>query len=116
MRVLLVAASLWLLTLVVVGSVRAQEARSATQTPKQAIRAVFGKYADQAIRVVSCETGGTFSTTARNGQYLGLFQMGSWERRTYAHGRYTTPLDQSRAAWRYFAATGFDWSPWTCKP
>ena len=114
MRVLLVAASLWLLTLVVVGSVRAQEARRATQTPKQAIRAVFGKYADQAIRVVSCETGGTFSTTARNGQYLGLFQMGSWERRTYGHS--ATAIGQARAAWRYFAATGYSWRPWSCKP
>lgn len=89
-------------------------------TPKQnainAIRAVFGKYASQAIRVAYCETGGTFSLNATNGQYRGLFQMGSWERATYSRGRYSTALDQTMAAWRYFAATGYDWSPWECKP
>ncbi|MBA2706562.1 MAG: hypothetical protein H0U59_01990, partial [Gemmatimonadaceae bacterium] len=40
-----------------------------------AINYVFGPYASQAHRVVSCESG--HSTTAQNGQYLGLFQMGS---------------------------------------
>lgn len=80
----------------------------------KAIRAVFGSYSDQAIRVVRCETGGTFSTTAQNGQYRGLFQMGSWERRTYGHS--STAIGQAKAAWRYFVASGKDWSPWQCKP
>lgn len=81
---------------------------------QRAVSLVFGRYAGQAMRVVRCETGGTFSVYARNGQYLGLFQMGSWERATYGHG--WTPLAQARAAWRYFVASGRDWSPWTCKP
>lgn len=82
--------------------------------PLAAIRLVFGSYADQAIRVSDCETGGTFSVNAQNGQYLGLFQMGSWERARFGHG--STPIEQARAAWRYFVESGRDWSPWECKP
>jgi hypothetical protein len=80
----------------------------------RAIKVVFGSYASQAIRVASCETGGTFDTNARNGQYLGLFQMGSYERATYGHS--ATALGQAKAAYRYFVASGKDWSPWSCKP
>lgn len=79
-----------------------------------AIRATFGSYSSQAIRVVRCETGGTYSTTAQNGQYLGLFQMGSYARGRYGHS--WTALGQARAAYRYFVDSGRDWSPWTCKP
>ena len=82
--------------------------------PLPAIHAVFGEYGSQAVRVAYCETGGTFDVWARNGQYLGLFQMGSWERSMYGHG--STPLAQARAAYRYFVASGRDWSPWECKP
>jgi hypothetical protein len=77
-----------------------------------AIMLVFRERAAEAFRVVSCESG--FSTRARNGQYLGLFQMGEWERRTFGHG--DTALEQAQAAYRYFAASGFDWSPWSCRP
>ncbi len=66
----------------------------------------------QAIRVAACESG--FNTHAVNGQYLGIFQMGSYERATYGHGR--TARVQARAAHRYFVASGRDWSPWACKP
>jgi hypothetical protein len=79
----------------------------------QVIRAVFGKYGEQAIRVSRCEAG--LTVTAHNGQYLGLFQMGSWERRTYGHHP-SSPWVQARAAYRYFVASGRDWSPWSCKP
>lgn len=102
------------------GRVRLFELRAALQkatsplSPIAAIRLVFGEYADQAIRVADCETGGTFSVYASNGQYQGLFQMGSWERATFGHGY--TPLEQARAAWRYFVASGRDWSPWECRP
>lgn len=88
-----------------------------SQPPPQitrAVTAVFGPYAGQALRVAFCETGGTYSTTARNGQYQGLFQMGAWERSRYGHA--PDALGQARAAYRYFKATGYDWSPWTCKP
>lgn len=80
--------------------------------PVLAIRVVFGPRSSEALRVVQCES--RFSTGARNGQYRGLFQMGSSERATYGHG--DTALEQARAAYRYFVASGRDWSPWECKP
>jgi hypothetical protein len=76
------------------------------------IRSVFGVYGDQAVSVASCESG--LRTWAANGQYLGLFQMGEWERATYGHG--PDALTQSTSAYAYFADTGYDWSPWSCKP
>lgn len=79
------------------------------------IRKVFGRYADQAIRIVDCETGGTFSIYASNrGVYLGLFQFGPYARRTYGFG--WTALAQTQAAWRYFKASGYRWTAWECKP
>lgn len=85
---------------------------AALSEPVQAIRHVFGRYADQAIAVAWCES--RHDRYASNGQYLGLFQMGSSERVTYGHG--TTALEQARAAYRYFSRSGYDWSPWACKP
>lgn len=80
--------------------------------PRAAIRYVFGVHANDAISVASCETGGTFDVNASNGQYLGLFQMGSSERARFGHG--STALEQARAAYAYFSISG--WSPWQCKP
>jgi hypothetical protein len=82
--------------------------------PASAIRAVFGRYAEQALVVARCESGHSMTPRAHNGQYLGMFQMGSYARSTYGHG--DTPLEQARAAWRYFDASGRDWSPWQCRP
>jgi len=73
---------------------------------------VFGPYCTQAIRVATCESG--LDVWARNGQYLGLFQMGAYERATYGDGM--GPWNQSRAALRYFRASGYSWRPWTCQP
>lgn len=80
--------------------------------PSDPICDAFGPYCAEAKAVVACESGG--STTAVNGQYLGAFQMGEYERATYGHG--PTLWEQARAAFRYFAVTGYDWSPWACKP
>jgi hypothetical protein len=68
----------------------------------------------EAWQVAYCETGGTFSVWARNGQYLGLWQMGEYARARYGHGH--DPWTQARAAHRYYVASGRDWSPWTCRP
>jgi hypothetical protein len=90
---------------------RAVALRSAP--PRKAICAVFGaRHCRDAIAVAHCES--RLTTTARNGQYLGLFQMGSTARRTYGHG--TSPYAQAKAAHTYFVASGRDWSPWSCKP
>ena len=83
----------------------------ALRDPRKAISYVFGPYSRQALGVAWCES--RFSPRARNGQYLGLFQMGSSERRLFGHG--PTPLAQAWAAWRYFERSGRDWSPWSCR-
>jgi hypothetical protein len=81
--------------------------------PKEAICNVFGtRYCRQALSVAWCES--RHSTTAQNGQYLGLFQMGWSERQRFGHG--TTAHQQALAAHRYFVLSGRDWSPWGCKP
>lgn len=82
------------------------------------IRLIFGPYASQALVVAECEsTVGEAGRWAVNGQYVGIFQMGEWERENY--GWYTVgapALVQVRSAYRYFVASGSDWSPWACKP
>jgi hypothetical protein len=84
------------------------------QRSEGAIRYVFGEYAEEALAVAACESGSSRTPRARNGQYLGIFQMGEYARSLYGHGE--TPLEQSRAAYAYFLASGRDWSPWACKP
>ena len=82
------------------------------ETPAQTICRVFGPDCADAVRVARCESG--LKVDAVNGQYLGLFQMGSTERRLFGHG--PTAELQSRAALRYFVFSGRDWSPWSCRP
>jgi len=81
-------------------------------SPAEAIRTAFGPYWHEALAVARCESG--LSVGAQNGQYLGLFQMGTSERTIYGHG--DSAWEQARAASRYFMASGRDWSPWSCKP
>jgi hypothetical protein len=83
-----------------------------SRSPAKAICHVFGPHCRQALQVARCESG--HRTGAQNGQYLGLFQMGSSARQLYGHGG--SALDQAKAAYRYFVRSGRDWSPWTCKP
>ena len=80
--------------------------------PKAAICDAFDSYCDEAVQVASCES--RLNPSAQNGQYLGLFQMGSYARQLYGHG--PTAHDQAVAAHRYFVSSGRDWSPWSCKP
>jgi hypothetical protein len=86
--------------------------RLLAQPPRRAICTAFRSYCREAVAVARCES--HLKTTARNGQYLGLFQMGVSERRLFGHG--PTAYEQATAAHRYFVHTGRDWSPWTCKP
>ena len=85
---------------------------SLERSPQKAICHVFGSHCEEALRVARCESG--YSVNAENGQYLGLFQMGTSERRIFGHGE--TALEQAQAAYRYFVDSGRDWSPWSCKP
>ena len=91
---------------------RRQARRLAKLPPRSAICTVFRRHCREALAVAWCES--RLDTRARNGQYLGLFQMGWYERRLFGHG--PTALAQSRAAHRYFVRSGRDWSPWGCKP
>jgi hypothetical protein len=92
---------------------RREARRKANAPPREAICDVFGRrYCGQALSVSWCES--KHSTTAQNGQYLGLFQMGWNERRLFGHG--ATPRKQALAAHRYFVVSGRDWSPWSCRP
>ena len=91
---------------------RARQLDALNASPQKAICHVFGDYCGQALEVARCES--NLTVTAQNGQYLGLFQMGSSERRLFGHG--PTALEQARAAHRYFVRSGRDWSPWSCKP
>lgn len=85
------------------------------RTPEGAIRFVFGRYADEALSVAWCES--RLDVWATNGQYVNILQMGYNERRAYGwHVAGSPPLVAARAAYRYFAATGYDWSPWQCRP
>src|SRR5262245_50772497 len=79
--------------------------------PRAAICTVFGDHCQEAVAVAWCES--HLSTTAQNGQYLGLFQMGSYERQLFGHG--PTAHAQALAAHRYFVRSGRDWSPWSCR-
>jgi hypothetical protein len=81
-------------------------------TPQKTICRVFGDYCQEALAVSRCES--NLRTDAQNGQYLGLFQMGSSERRLFGHG--PSAADQAEAAHRYFVASGHNWGPWSCKP
>jgi hypothetical protein len=82
------------------------------ETPEATICRVFGPRCGEAIRVARCESG--MHTDAVNGQYLGLFQMGSHERQLFGHG--PSAQEQASAAHRYFVYAGQTWSPWSCRP
>lgn len=75
-------------------------------------RYVYCTAGAQAWNVAGCETGRTWNVWASNGQYRGLFQMGSFARARYGHGR--DPWTQAKAAFNYYREAG--WSPWECQP
>ena len=79
---------------------------------KTIICKVFGPYCRAALAVAWCES--KWYIWAVNGQYRGLFQMGSYERGLFGHG--PGAWAQARAAKKYFILSGRDWSPWSCKP
>jgi hypothetical protein len=81
-------------------------------SPQAVICRVFGPHCEEALAVARCES--RLHPSAHNGQYLGLFQLGSSERQLFGHG--PSAVEQARAALRYFVASGRDWSPWSCKP
>ena len=112
-RSILIKNTLAAIVFIIVLGIAAGNAESADRPVPLVICDVFGeRHCADALEVSWCES--RFNTDARNGQYRGLFQMGSWERRTFGHG--STAYEQARAARRYFIRTGSDWSPWSCRP
>jgi hypothetical protein len=63
------------------------------------------------LRVARCES--NLERTATNGQYLGLFQLGSFARSRYLQGRWTDSYANALAAARYAREAG-GWGPWSC--
>lgn len=105
----------WLLVLALAALLAPAAADARPPVPAHVFKAVRAYWKAPAERVkafdvVACETGNTYDTDAQNGQYLGMFQMGSWERSQFGHGR--TAGAQARAAHRYYSISG--WSPWSC--
>lgn len=109
MRMLMVV----ICALVVILQAKASGETSYYMQAKRAVCYYFGDYCSQAMAVARCETGGTYWPWASNGQYLGIFQMGSHERARYGHG--PDVWSQARAAYHYFVDSGRDWSPWACR-
>jgi len=92
---------------------RAQELRRLRgATPREAICGAFRDNCRDAVDVAWCES--RLQTTAQNGQYLGLFQMGTMARQRFGHG--PSAWEQATAAHRYFVYAGSNWGPWNCKP
>lgn len=76
---------------------------------QQIICRVFGSQCAMALRVAYRES--RYSIHAINGQYYGLFQMGSSERSHFATIGYSTAYEQTVAAHNYYLVSG--WSPWS---
>lgn len=79
-----------------------------TQQIEQGIRDVFGAAGEKAVQVARCES--ELKTTAKNGLFLGLFQLGKNERIDYGDGK--DALSQINAAYQLYLARG--WQPWQC--
>ena len=82
------------------------------------IRQTFPKRYAQARRVARCES--HLLPWARNGQYLGVFQLSSsWRAYFRRYGIRTGPHHvhgQVVAAHLIFAGSGYRWTRWECKP
>ena len=89
---------------------KASKGSTAYNSAQRAVCFYFGSNCAEAMVIVNCETGGTYSPWASNGQYQGMFQMGSYARAKYGQGN--NVWAQAKAAYRMFRAQG--WSGWLC--
>jgi hypothetical protein len=91
-----------------------QDASSRPPVPPTLFKAVRAEWRTKAERIQAfdiawCES--RYSVRARNGQYLGLWQLGSWARARYGHG--TTVRAQAHAAHALYHDYG--WRQWQCR-
>ena len=91
------------------------------ESPEQVIRRVFPDvYENAAVRVATCESG--LREDARNGQFFGLFQVGSRVHANRLRELGITPEElllanpNVEAAFDLFARSNYSWGPWSCKP
>lgn len=87
----------------------ASEALRPNETPQTVAALIlqkFGVNGRKAVQVFRCES--HLKTTARNGQHLGIGQLGKAERARYGHGE--DAETQINAAYELFLARG--WNPW----
>ena len=93
-----------------------QEPPPPKSAAEHAIEVHFSPYGwdvvEQAKRVAWCESG--WNPSATNGQYLGLFQMGSYHYWRFEGNRWDDPYVNARAAGGLYREQG--WRPWSCKP
>lgn len=89
---------------------RRQAARISSASVPALICRVFGSVCGAARSIAWTES--RYRTWAKNGQYLGIFQMGSSERETYDTLPYTTAYNQIVDAHNMYLARGFE--PWYC--
>lgn len=95
------------------------------QTIQDDIRAVFGEYADDAMRVLECENKGLNPKAVNDntawggvGRDHGIFQINDyWQ--GFRHGGKATqflhdPAINIRVAWRIFEDEGYSFAKWTC--
>lgn len=89
---------------------------SSAREARAVIRAVFGDRASAALRVASCETGGTFDSRALGSAgERGLFQVHPVHFGRLDESRLFEPLYNARFAFR-LSHGGTDWSAWSCRP
>ena len=84
--------------------------RRHASTPEAVICRIFGEHCKEALAVARCES--RLQPWARNGQYLGLFQM---ERASGSSATANRPSSRP-ARVPLLRRVRRDWSPWGCKP
>jgi hypothetical protein len=82
------------------------------------IKAVFGPYSAQALRVATCESGLNPNAVNRSSGASGVFQFlaSSWATTSYAgYSRFNASAN-IKAAYEVFVRDGHSWREWSCKP
>ena len=113
----LALAGMVVLLLVVLAVVADADGRNSKARAQLAICQVFRGHCFEALKVASCETGGTFDPRAvgDHGSSLGLFQINRAHWVWVNEKRLFEPGYNARIAWR-LSRGGRDWHHWTCRP
>lgn len=82
------------------------------------IRAVFGPYASQALRVAQCESSLNPRAYNASSGASGVFQFlrSTWATTSYAGSSPFNASANIRAAHQVFVRDGYSWREWSCQP